>query len=139
MENNMQTYPAKVDKTSIVNLEKGKLPPQAIDLEKAILGAMLVDRNGLHDAIEILSEDVFYKDAHKNIFQAIYQLFSNNQPIDLLTVSAKLRTNLKLEVSGGDFYLLEITQSIASSAHIEYHSRIVLQKFNLNFLIMPCK
>lgn len=129
MENSRNIAPAKVERTSIVNLEKGKLPPQAIDLEKAILGAMMVDRNGLHDAIEILSDEVFYKDAHKYIFQAIFQLFSNNQPIDLLTVSAKLKHNLKLEVSGGDFYLIEITQGISSSAHIEYHSRIILQKY----------
>lgn len=129
MENAKNINPIRIDKTTIVNLEKGCLPPQAIELEEAILGAMMIDEKGLCEAVELLSAEVFYKDSHKNIFQAIYDLFSKNQPVDLLTVSAELKSKSKLELSGGDYYLIELTQKISSSAHIEYHSRLILQKF----------
>jgi replicative DNA helicase len=118
-----------VKKTNIINLEIGKIPPQAIDLEEAILGAMLVDKRGLDEAIEILTSDVFYKEAHRLIFDAISELFYKNSPIDLLTVSSELKKADKLTLAGGDFYLIELTQKISSSAHIEFHSRIVLQKW----------
>lgn len=129
MENFRNINPVKVEKTSIVNLDKGKLPPSAIDLEEAILGAMMIDRNGLHEAMELLTSDVFYKDAHKHVFDAIAELFYRNEPIDLLTVSSELKKSGKLDLAGGDFYLIQLTQKISSSAHIEYHSRIVLQKW----------
>jgi len=126
----MQNYtPFKVEKTRIINLDKGKLPPQAVDLEEAVLGAMMVDKNGLHEAMELLSSEVFYKDAHKSIFEAISGLYNKNQPIDLLTISNELKRLGKLELLGGDFYLIQLTQKIASSAHIDYHSRILLQKY----------
>ena len=112
-----------------LNLEKGKLPPQANDLEEAIIGAMLIDKRGLEEAIEILTSDVFYKEAHRLIFDAISDLFYKNSPVDLLTVSSELKRTDKLTLAGGDFYLIELTQKISSSAHIEFHSRIVLQKW----------
>nr|WP_199002840.1 replicative DNA helicase [Flavobacterium sp. ASV13] len=135
MENFKNINPKKVDKTSIINLEKGKLPPQVIDLEEAVLGAMMIDKKGVDDVIDILQADAFYKDAHKHIFEAILQLFTETQPIDLLTVSSQLKKNGKLEIAGGDFYLIQLTQKIASSAHIEFHSRIILQKFIQRSLI----
>ncbi|KAF2326262.1 replicative DNA helicase [Flavobacterium daemonense] len=135
MENFKNVNPVKVDKTTIINLEKGKLPPQVIDLEEAVLGAMMIDKKGVDDVIDILQPDAFYKDAHKHIFEAILQLFTETQPIDLLTVSTQLKKNGKLEVAGGDFYLIQLTQKIASSAHIEFHSRIILQKFIQRSLI----
>lgn len=135
MENLRNINPIKVDKTTIINLEKGKLPPQAIDLEEAVLGAMMIDRKGVDEVIDILHPDVFYKDAHRYIFDAIIQLFTETQPIDLLTVSAQLKKNGKLDLVGGDFYLIQLTQKITSSAHIEYHSRIILQKFIQRSLI----
>lgn len=126
----MQEFkPMKVDKTTIINLEKGKLPPQAVELEEAVIGAVLIDNNGLHEAMEILFPEVFYKDAHKNVFEAVSSLYNRNEPIDLLTVSQELKKQGKLELVGGDFYLIGLTQKIASSAHIDYHSRILLQKF----------
>ncbi len=128
MENLRNTNPIKVDKTAIINLERGKLPPQALDLEEAVLGALMIDKKGVDEVIDILKFDAFYKDAHKHIFEAIYQLFTDSQPIDLLTVSAQLKKNAKLELAGGDFYLIQLTQKISSSAHIEFHSRIILQK-----------
>lgn len=135
MENFRNIAPVKVDKTTIINLEKGKLQPQAIDLEEAVLGAMMIDKRGVDEVIDILQADAFYKDSHKYIFEAIVQLFTETQPIDLLTVSAQLKKNGKLDLAGGDFYLIQLTQKISSSAHIEFHSRIILQKFIQRSLI----
>jgi replicative DNA helicase len=135
MENFRNISPVKVDKTTIINLEKGKLPPQALEMEEAVLGAMMIDKKGLDEVIDILQPDAFYKDGHKHIFEAIFQLFTDSQPVDLLTVSAQLKKNAKLELAGGDFYLIQLTQKISSSAHIEFHSRIILQKFIQRSLI----
>lgn len=135
MENLRNTTPFKVEKTTIINLEKGKLPPQVLDLEEAVLGAMMIDKKGVDEVIDMLQPDAFYKDAHKHIYEAIVQLFTDTQPIDLLTVSAQLRKNAKLDLAGGDFYLIQLTQKISSSAHIEFHSRIILQKYIQRSLI----
>ena len=135
MENFRNINPIKVDKTTIINLEKGKLPPQVLDLEEAVLGAMMIDKKGVDEVIDILQPDAFYKEAHKHIFEAIFQLFTDSQPIDLLTVSAQLKKNAKLDLAGGDFYLIQLTQKISSSAHIEFHSRIILQKYIQRSLI----
>ena len=135
MENFKNINPIKVDKTTIISLEKGKLPPQALELEEAVLGAMMIDKKGVDEVIDILQPDAFYKEGHKHIFEAIFQLFTDSQPIDLLTVSAQLKKSGKLELAGGDFYLIQLTQKISSSAHIEFHSRIILQKFIQRSLI----
>ncbi|TDD75291.1 replicative DNA helicase [Flavobacterium caseinilyticum] len=135
MENFRNINPVKVNKATIINLEKGKLPPQVLDLEEAVLGAMMIDKKGVDDVIDILQPDAFYKEAHKHIFEAIVQLFTETQPIDLLTVSAQLKKNAKLDLAGGDFYLIQLTQKVSSSAHIEFHSRIILQKFIQRSLI----
>jgi replicative DNA helicase len=120
---------AKAGKSAVINLEKGKLPPQAVDLEEAVLGSLMIDRNALDDIMTIIkTPDVFYKEAHKHIFEAIQSLYQKNLPIDLLTVSQKLRETLKLENVGGEFYLIQLTQKISSSAHAEYHCRILLQQ-----------
>lgn len=129
MENLKNQNPIKVDKTSIINLERGKLPPQALDLEEAVLGALMIDKKGVDEVIDILKPESFYKEANKHIFEAIFQLFTDSQPIDLLTVSAQLKKNAKLELVGGDYKLIELTQKVSSSAHIEFHSRIILQKY----------
>ena len=117
------------NKSKLVNLEKGKLPPQALDLEEAVLGAMMIDKKGIDDVIDILHPEAFYEKKHQEIYAAIYALFQNSEPIDLATVSHKLTTEGKLEVAGGNFYLIQLTQKVASSAHIEFHSRIILQKY----------
>ena len=135
MENIKNLNPVRVDKSTIINLEKGKLPPQALELEEAVLGAMMIDKKGVDEVIDILQSEAFYKDAHKHIFEAIFQLFTDSQPIDLLTVSSQLKKNAKLELAGGDYYLIQLTQKISSSAHIEFHSRIILQKYIQRSLI----
>lgn len=130
MENFKESKPYNAGKNStIVNLEKGKLPPQAIDLEEAIIGAMMIDKNGQDEAIELLTSEVFYKDENKYIFEAITTLYNKNQPIDLLTISSELKRTSKLDLVGGDFRLIQLTQKISSSAHIDYHCRIILQKY----------
>jgi len=131
--NPIQGY--KVDKSTIINLEKGKIPPQAIDLEEVVLGAMMIDKKGVDEVIDILSPDAFYKEAHKHIFEAIFKLFENSEPVDLLTVSSQLKKDAKLDLVGGDFYLISLTQRVSSSAHIEFHARIILQKFIQRSLI----
>ena len=131
--NPVQGY--KVDKSTIISLEKGKIPPQAIDLEEVVLGAMMIDKKGVDEVIDILSPDAFYKDAHKHIFEAIFKLFENSEPIDLLTVSSQLKKDEKLNLVGGDFYLISLTQRVSSSAHIEFHARIILQKYIQRSLI----
>lgn len=122
--------PIKVNKTKIIEMPTGLTPPQATDVEQAVLGAVLI----VSDAVDVMlmviqREDVFYKEAHKYIFLAIKSLFEDGNPIDLITVSQKLKQMGKLEVAGGDYYLIQLTQKIASSAHVEYHCRILLQKF----------
>ena len=131
--NPVQGY--KVDKSTIISLEKGKIPPQAIDLEEVVLGAMMIDKKGVDEVIDILSPDAFYKDAHKHIFESIFKLFENSEPVDLLTVSSQLKKDEKLDLVGGDFYLISLTQRVSSSAHIEFHARIILQKYIQRSLI----
>ena len=135
MENVNPIPGVKVNKSSIINLEKGKVPPQALDLEEAVLGAMMIDKKGIDEVIDILHPEVFYKEGHQHIFEAIVQLFESSEPIDLLTVSTKLKQTGKLERIGGDFYLIQLTKKVSSSAHIEYHARIILQKYIQRSLI----
>ena len=122
-------------KSQVISLEKGKLPPQAVDLEEVVLGAMMIDKKGVDEVIDILHPDAFYKEAHQHIFEAIHKLFENSQPVDLLTVSAQLKKDGQLELVGGEFYLIQLTQKVSSSAHIEFHARIILQKFIQRSLI----
>ena len=129
MEKTTSLTAKKIDKSRIISLEKGKIPPQAAELEEAVLGAMMIDKKGIDDVIDILSSDAFYDSKHQEIYAAIYELFQNSEPIDLLTVSNLLKKNGKLEFVGGDFFLIRLTQKVASSAHIEFHARIILQKF----------
>ncbi|AOW19714.1 replicative DNA helicase [Urechidicola croceus] len=129
MENLKPIRQNTVKKSTVINLEKGKLPPQAVELEATVLGAMMIDKKGVDDVIDILHPEAFYTQAHQEIYHAIYTLFQNSEPIDLRTVSNQLRKDAKLEFVGGDFYLIGLTQKVASTAHIEFHARIILQKF----------
>ena len=110
-------------------MQRGKIPPQAVDLEEVVIGAMLIDKKGVDETIDILKPEAFYKDAHKNIYAAIQTLFEKAEAIDLLTVANELKKEKKLKSSGGEYYLIQLTQKVSSSAHIEYHSRIILQKY----------
>lgn len=107
----------------------GKIPPQARELEEAVIGAILIEKDAISYVSDILKPESFYVDAHATIFYAIQELFGKSQPIDLLTVTEELRKNGKLEEIGGAYYLSELTNKIASSANVEYHARIIIQKF----------
>ena len=128
--NEFETKPTKNTATSgsVIALKQGVLPPQAIDMEEAVLGALLIDNSALSEVIDILKPEAFYKEEHKYIFSSIQALFRDSHPIDILTVSTRLRNDGNLEKSGGDYYLAHLSQRVASSAHIEYHSRIILEK-----------
>ncbi|WP_185868914.1 replicative DNA helicase [Blattabacterium cuenoti] len=123
------------EKENNLLIQTGKIPPQALDLEEAIIGSIMIDKKGLDEIVDILFPEIFYKKAHQEIFESVQRLYHNSNPIDLYTVSNELRKNGKLELAGGEFYLIKLTQKVVSSAHIEYHSRIVLQKFLLRKLI----
>ena len=135
MEKVQPSFERSNKRPQVVSFERGKLPPQAIDLEEVVLGAMMIDKKGVDTVIDILHSEAFYKESHQFIFESIVKLFENTEPIDLLTVSAKLRADGKLEKIGGDYYLIQLTQKVSSSAHIEYHARIILQKYIQRSLI----
>ncbi len=115
--------------TQPLPVEPGKLPPQALDLEEAVLGALMLDKNALSDVLEILSPDVFYKEAHKKVYTGILELFSDSEPIDILTVTQKLRSKGELDLVGGPYFISQLTNRVASSANLEYHARIISQKY----------
>lgn len=139
MENYKNIKPVRVDKAKVVNLEKGKLPPQAVDLEEAVLGALMIDPRAFDELLQVFNNpEVFYRDSNKMIFEAIKQLSDASQPIDLLTVSSQLKQNNTLELVGGDYYLVGLTQKVGSSAHIEFHARIVLQMYMKRKAISVC-
>ena len=105
----------------------GKLPPQALDLEEAVLGALMLEKNALTAVIEYLRPEHFYTEQHKEIYQAITDLFKASEPVDMRTVVAQLRKNGRLELVGGAYYIAELTSKVSSAANIEYHSRIIIE------------
>ncbi len=105
----------------------GKLPPQALELEEAVLGALMLERDAFNAVIEILKPESFYKEAHQKIFKAIVDLFDRSEPVDILTVTNNLRTKGELEIAGGAYYVTELTTKVNSAANIEFHARIVLE------------
>lgn len=129
-ENKTNTVAARVQRTRSPQVDIGRVPPQALDLEEAVLGAMMLDNSAVNDSIDILrTAEAFYDPKHKCIFTAIHDLFRNSQAIDLLTVTEQLRKNGELETAGGAYYLSSLTNKVASAAHIEYHSRIIIEKY----------
>lgn len=108
---------------------RGKMPPQALDMEQAVLGALLLEKDALSKIIDVVNPDMFYKQSHTAIFEAIYELFQESQPVDILTVKNSLSQKGHLEMVGGVYYLTELTSRVASAANIEYHARVIAQKF----------
>ncbi|GHV66441.1 replicative DNA helicase [Bacteroidia bacterium] len=118
--------------------EYGKLPPQATDLEEAVLGALMIEKDAFTEVSDLLKADYFYKDSHQRIFHAITQLFLNDEPVDILTVSEKLKQEGDLEKIGGNHYLSLLTSRVASAVHLEFHARIIVQKYLQRKLISVC-
>jgi len=125
-----RSYPNRRQRSEdLSNFVFGKKPPQALALEEAVLGALMLDRDAMSNVLDILQAESFYHEAHKLIYKAILRLFEQSKPVDMLTVTQELRTTAELEVAGGPAYIVELTEKVASSANIEYHARIVAQKY----------
>lgn len=140
-----------IDKTSSVSVKRkkpstslnihgvgdliAKIPPQAVDVEEAVLGALMLEKHAIGLVVDILSPDCYYKDAHQLIYKAIQSLFHKSEPIDILTVTHALKSSGELELVGGAYFITQLTNRVASAANIEYHARIILQKYILRELI----
>lgn len=116
----------QVDLTTMVF---GKVPPQAKDLEECILGAIMIQKDAYDVVAEKLTPEAFYVEAHQRIFKAIKRLAQKSQPIDILTVAEELRSSEELEMVGGAYYVTKLTNSVVSAANIDFHCKIILQKF----------
>lgn len=114
---------------SVLTGDLGKIPPQAIDIEQVVLGAMMLEKNAVNDTIDILHQNSFYDPKHQYIYKAIRDLFASTNPVDLVTVTSKLQKNGELEAAGGAAYISSLTNRVASSAHIQFHARIIAEKF----------
>ena len=128
---NISPQPMEVVTSSrtIPTLERGKIPPQDLELEEVVLGGMLIEKRGVDEVIDILSDEAFYSPAHQKIYAAIYKLFKDSQPIDLMTVKDQLLKDGTLKEIGGGGYLVYLTERVSSSANIEFHARILIQKY----------
>ncbi len=105
----------------------GKLQPQALDLEDAVLGALMLEKNALNAVVEFLKPEHFYKEVHKEIYSAIIELFKATEPVDMRTVVNQLRKEGKIELVGGAYYIAELTSKVSSAANIEYHARVIIE------------
>ena len=108
-------------------LQKGKTPPQAVDVEEVVLGAILIDKR-YEIAFELLKPEVFYLSKHQIIFESMMELFNEHNPVDIITMNQRLKKNQQ-KANVDEVYLIKLTQKISSSAHLEYHCRILLQKY----------
>ncbi len=117
-------------------LEKsGRVPPQAIEVEQSVLGAMLIEKTAIPRAIEILAPDAFYQTKHEIIYSSILSLFERGNPVDLITLNEELKRRGTLEEIGGAYYLTELTTRVDTAANIEYHARIIAEKSLLRKMI----
>ncbi len=120
---------SQVSGTPVPFTEHGKIPPQAVDMEQAVLGAMMLEKDAVNQTIDIIKPAMFYKESHQKIYSAIYELFNKSEPVDILTVTNELKSQGDLEAVGGPFYISQLTNRVASTANVEYHARIISQKF----------
>lgn len=120
---------------TVVASDMGRLQPQARELEEAVLGALMLEKDAYSMVSEILKPECFYDKAHELIYAAIVDLALTQRPVDMLTVTQQLKSRGDLETVGGAFYISQLTEKVASSAHIEYHARIIAQKYLARELI----
>ena len=119
----------KVDLALLGEELGGRVPPQAIDIEEAVLGALLLEPDVVVDVLDQLYAECFYKDAHRKIYDAIATLSKRKDPVDIFTVSDELRKSGDLDDIGGTAYLSQLTLKIGAASHIDYHTKILLQKY----------
>ncbi|MSQ80036.1 MAG: replicative DNA helicase [Flavobacteriaceae bacterium] len=113
----------------------GKLPPQAIDLEELVLGAIMLDKEAMETIADMLPAHAFYKESNQKIYEAARELFGKAEPIDIVTVTKQCRENGSLNIVGGAYYITSLTNRVGSAAHIEYHARIISEKYMQRELI----
>ena len=112
-----------------INAQYGKLPPQAVEVEEAVLGALMLERDAYITVADIIDTASFYKEEHQKIYEAIKKLSGKEKPVDLLMVTQELKDRSQLDEVGGPGYITQLTRRVASAAHIEFHARIIAQKF----------
>ena len=130
----------KTDFTKELSITSGKMPPNAVDIEKLVIGALLIDTKAIDIVNKSFSKnhEIFYDPRHQEIYSAIIRLNEKDFPIDLMTVIQELKRTEKLEIAGGDHYLIDSTMAVSSSANLEYHCFVVLEKFLGRKLINAC-
>jgi replicative DNA helicase len=116
-------------KEDVEYVMQGKTTPQATDLEEAVLGAILLEREAIETVVKILKEECFYKTQNQLVYKAALSLYRQSQPIDILTVTQELKKTNELETVGGPYYVSTLTNRIAGAGHIEAHARIVLERY----------
>lgn len=126
---NKDRKPRRKSSLDLGTMVYGKVPPQAKDLEEAVLGAIMLEKSAFDTVVEILKPECFYVEAHQRIFQSMQSLANKSQPIDILTVAEELRFKEQLDIVGGAYYVTKLTNAVVSSANIDAHARIILQKF----------
>lgn len=135
MEKQKRQNNRKVVEKTVMVPDIGKLPPQARELEEAVLGALMLEKDAYSIISEILRAESFYEPIHQSIYDAIQSLAVHQKPVDVLTVVEELKRKGTLELAGGAVYVAELTEKVASAAHIEYHARIIAQKYLARELI----
>lgn len=135
MEKQRRKSSVKVVEKTVVAPDIGKLPPQARELEEAVLGALMLEKDAYSVVSEILRPESFYDPSHQLIYGSIQGLAMQQKPVDVLTVVEELKRRGELETSGGAVYIAELSEKVASAAHIEYHARIIAQKYLARELI----
>ena len=128
-------YRGGIDLVTDRPAQEGRVPPQAVDIEEQILGAMLLDKEAISKALEVLDDEAFYSERNRKVFQAICALFERGEPADSITIAEELRRRGHLDAAGGQSYIVELTLKVTSAANVEYHARIVLEKAILRRLI----
>ncbi|MEX0608276.1 MAG: replicative DNA helicase [Balneolaceae bacterium] len=125
------------EKAKILEMD-GRVPPQAVEVEEAVLGAMLIETGAAIIALQMLQPDDFYKPANKHIFESLINLHERDNPLDLLSIENELRDKNLLDICGGSTYLADLTRSVSSAANIEYHCQIIIEKSIKRNLILRC-
>jgi replicative DNA helicase len=122
------TKPKKIN-TTLSSTDYGKLPPQAVDLEEAVLGALMLEKDAFTAVNDLLKPEIFYKPNHQKVYNAIFELNKKGEPIDILTVTNMLKELGDLDIIGGPYFIAQLTSRVGSAANIEYHVRILQEKF----------
>ena len=123
------------EKTDVRQIDFGRVPPQAVDMEASVLGALMLEKDAFAIVAEILKPECFYKETHEKIYRAIVNLAANDEPVDMLTVVEQMHKEGTLDEVGGPAFIGSLTTNLASSAHLEYHAKIIAQKFLARELI----